>query len=390
MTKIDDITQDKIKRSARIQDVLEASGFRLRRNGASWICDCPFHQESTPGGFVVNTRDNYYHCFSCGASGDPIKFLREYEKMDYQTALRYLAAMYNIYIDDEPKPKVQVREPRQPIPPKQWVVWSNLEKYIKPYMHHSEDNVLLKWMMNLPMTEDQKRNLRNMIELYFVGTSLNGYTQGWTIWPQVDMNLKIRDMKFMAYKPDGHRDKTKNPNWMSSLLAKSGQFDRDTQEVRRCPFGLHLAKIFPKAEVCLVESEKTAVICSAFSDPNIKIWMAVGGLQSFKAHMLEPLIKAERYIVLYPDVDGMERWKEMMKAMDYPRMSMTANMRPEPNGLYNPTLDGPKADIADIMIRRMSGIEETEAEKVARRLGAPDKANDIKYMIDKLDLHLTL
>ena len=386
MAKIDDITQDKIKRSAKIADVLEASGFRLRRNGASWICDCPFHTEATPGGFVVNTRDNYYHCFSCGASGDPIKFLREYEKMDYQTALRYLAAMYNIYIDDQPTPKVEKREPRQPLPPKQWIVWSDLERFIKPYLHHAEQNPLLTWMLALPMQPEQKHQLRQMIELYFVGTSLQGYTKGWTIWPQVDMDLKIRDMKFMCYKPDGHRDKAHNPNWMSSILASNKQFDRDTQEVRRCLFGLHLAKLFTEAEVCIVESEKTAVICSAVCDPKQKRWMAVGGLQFFKAHMLEPLIQANRYIVLYPDADGMEQWREMMKTIGYGRMSMTAKMLPVPKGLYNPTLDGPKADIADIMIRLMHGIEETEAEKVARQLGAPDKAKDIQYLMDKLDL----
>ena len=68
-------------------------------------------------------------------------------------------------------------------------------------------------------------------------------------------------------------------------------------------------------------------------------------------------------------------------------MSMTSKMRSiDKGGLYNPTLDGPKADIADIMIRLMHGIEETEAEKVARQLGAPDKAKDIQYLMDKLDL----
>ena len=51
-------------------------------------------------------------------------------------------------------------------------------------------------------------------------------------------------------------------------------------------FGLHLAKVFADAEVCLVESEKTAVICSAFCDPNKKIWMACGGLQFFKPEMI--------------------------------------------------------------------------------------------------------
>lgn len=397
MSKIDDITKDKIKRSARIVDVMQQCGIELRRKGANYECLCPFHEDRHFGNFAVNARDNYYKCFSCGASGDPIKFLMEYEKMTYPDALRYIAAMYGIYIDDEPAPKVVKREPRQPLPPRKWVIW-NID-IVKPYMHHTEDNVLLTWMLNLPMGDDHLHNLRNMIELYFVGTSLKGNTAGWVIWPQVDMEMRVRDMKFMAYKPDGHRDKnrpapwdaskTYSTTWMKAMLVRAGQFDEDKCEVHHCLFGLHLAKFFPHAEVCLVESEKTALICSAFSDPHKKIWMACGGLRFFTTDMLEPLIKDNRYVVVYPDVDGAQSWSEAIKAIGYKNMSMTAKMRPiDKGGLYNPMLDEPKADIADIMIRLMHGIEETPAEVAARRLGSPESAKDLAHMIEKLDLQL--
>ena len=112
--------------------------------------------------------------------------------MDYPTALRHLAATYNIYIDEEPAPKVKrVCKPRPTIPTetkKKWIVWdlsNNKDTLIKPYMRHTESNALLTWMLNLPMSAEHKRNLRNMMELYFVGTSLNGYTKGWVMWPQV-------------------------------------------------------------------------------------------------------------------------------------------------------------------------------------------------------------
>lgn len=391
MPKIKEDIEQKIKTAASIVDVIEDAGIHLRRHGAQLICSCPFHEEKTIGGFVVNERGNYCHCFGCGKGGDPIKFVMEYHGKTYQEALRYIAAMYNIYVDEEPAPKVQQhkpREPRKPMPPRQWVVW-NLENMVKPYMHHAEQNPLLQWMLSLPMKEEHKRNLKHMIELYMVGTSLKGYTKGWTIWPQVDMDLRVRDMKFMAYKPDGHRDKSHNPNWMKAMLTKAGMFDDEKQEVHRCLFGLHMAKVFTDAEICLVESEKTAVLCSAFTDPNERIWMAVGGMQSFRPDMLEPLIRDKRYIVLFPDADGAERWAEMSKAIGYERMSTTGKMRTvEEGGLYNPVLDGPKADIADIMVRLMQGIEETEAEKVARRLGHPEAAETVDYMMKKLDLQL--
>lgn len=390
MPKIDDITKQKIKDAAKIEDVLSDAGFRLSRRGSRLTCVCPFHDDRSVGSFTVNTRDNFCYCFSCGASADPISFMMRYHNMKYPEALRYLAAMYNIYIDDGPMPKVEKREPRIPLPPREWMVWPM--ELVKPYMHHTEDNVLLTWMLKLPMNDAHKHNLRNMIELYFVGTSLKGYTKGWTIWPQVDMNMKLRDMKFMAYKPDGHRDKEHNPNWMSSMLARAGQFDADKYESRRCLFGLHLAELFPYAEVCLVESEKTAVICSAFSDPKRKIWMAVGGMQFFKAEMLEPLIENKRNIVVYPDVDGMDKWEEAVKAIGYDRMTMTVHMRTiEDGGLYIPTLDGPKADIADIMIRRMNGVEESETDKAARLLSAtPEQARNLAKLMNNLDLKVEM
>jgi len=395
MPKIKDDIVEKIKASANIVDVVEDAGFQLRRKGAHLECLCPFHADRNLGSFVVNERRNFYYCFSCEAKGDAIKFVMEYHKLSYRDALLYIAAIYNIYVeeDDHYKDMVAKREnykktfvPREPLPPLKWMVWPL--GYTEPYMHHAEDNVLLTWMRG-KLPEQFKSKLDDMIEQYRVGTSLKGYTAGWVIWPQIDMEMRLRDMKFMKYKADGHRDKEWNPNWMSSMLAKAGQMDADTYEARRCLFGLHLAKKYPKAQIALVESEKTALLCSAFCDPNIKIWMAVGGLKFFNAEMLDPLIRDNRDLVAYPDIDGMEKWQRAIDSIGYNLLTMTVNMRPvSEGGQYDPIKDGPKADIADIMIRLMSDIPETEAEKVARMLGAYDKVQDIAYMMDKLNLEI--
>ena len=388
MPKIDEHIAQRIKDSANIMDVMDDLGVQLHRRGAEYTGLCPFHHGSKLGNFKVNPRKNIATCFGdCCKTWNPIEATMEGLNMTYPEALRHLAATYNIYIDDEPRPKVKrVCKPRPPMPPepeKQWTVWS--VDLVKKYMHHP--NALTTWMLNLPMREEHKRNLRNMIQLYLVGTSLQGYTEGWVVWPQVDMNMKLRDMKLMRYLDDGHRDKKWTPNWMSSMLAKSGAWDSEHKKAVHCPFGLHLAHIFQNAEVCMVESEKTAVICSAFSNPEEKIWMACGGLKFFKPDMLEDLIKANRYIVVYPDADGAEKWAKVIEAIDYPRMSMTTKMRSvDEGGLYNPMLDGPKADIADIMIRIMHGVEETLAEKICRRLHAPDKVEVLGKLIGHFDM----
>ena len=397
MPKIDEHIAQKIKDSANIMDVMADLGVTLHKSGTEYVGLCPFHNGTKFVNFKVNPRKNIATCFGdCCKTWGPIDAVMEGMGLTYPEALRHLAASYNIYIDDEPKPQVKkVYKPRPPQPPepeKTWSVWPIA--FAKKYMH--EPNVLKTWMLNLPMADEHKQRLREMIEQYYVGTSMNGYTHGWVVWPYVDMKDRVRNMKFMHYHEDGHRDKKWNPNWMSAMLAKAKMWDSEKNKVVLCCFGEHLASKYPDAEVCLVESEKTAVICSAFCNPNKKIWMACGGLQFFKPEMIADLVNANRYIVVYPDVDGADKWAKVIEDIGYNRMSMTAKMRPVPAGLYDPALDGPKADIADIMIRIISNpvaaekvtdaMAETEAERIARELGAPDKAEAIQYMMDKLDL----
>lgn len=68
---------------------------KLTKKGHEFGGLCPFHQEKTPS-FTVNDDKGFYHCFGCGAHGDIIKFLTEYEKMEFQEALKYLASIAGI------------------------------------------------------------------------------------------------------------------------------------------------------------------------------------------------------------------------------------------------------------------------------------------------------
>ena len=384
MAKIDAQTEQKIKDSAKIADVMESCGFQLHRIGNEYECLCPFHDDQHMGNFKVNPRKNIYYCFSCGAHGDPIGFLQEYEGMKYGDALRYLAAMYGIFIDDSrPLPPVKKYVPRQPLPPTQRLVWQ--PQVSNRYAEHFRENNLVRWMLSLPWKPEDKAQLDVMLQLYRVGTSLAGNTKGWVVFPQIDLKMFIRDMKLMAYKEDGHRNKDSkySTNWMSALLKKDGQFDEDKYHVDRCLFGLHLARTFINAEVCLVESEKSAVLCSAFSDPEQRIWMATGGKDGLKPTMIKPLLEIGRSIVVYPDFDAYDDWTERVKAMDTPLVTVSQMVR-----RLHIASDGPKADIADIMVRLMSGIHETETDKAFRLLGIEDNPA-LADLIKQFDMKLS-
>jgi len=75
----------------RIDIVDFISGYvQLKKSGQNWKGVCPFHTEKTPS-FMVSQAKQIYHCFGCGAGGDVIGFLVNYERMSFPEALQVLA-----------------------------------------------------------------------------------------------------------------------------------------------------------------------------------------------------------------------------------------------------------------------------------------------------------
>jgi len=67
----------------------------LKRAGRSHKGLCPFHGEKTPS-FVVSEERNSFHCFGCGAGGDPISFVMQKENLGFIDALEHLAERNNL------------------------------------------------------------------------------------------------------------------------------------------------------------------------------------------------------------------------------------------------------------------------------------------------------
>jgi DNA primase len=80
---------DDLKQRTRIEDVIGAH-VSLKHAGRNLVGLCPFHSERTPS-FNVNTSEQYYHCFGCGAGGDVITFVMNYERLEYIEAIKMLA-----------------------------------------------------------------------------------------------------------------------------------------------------------------------------------------------------------------------------------------------------------------------------------------------------------
>ena len=63
---------------------------KLHKRGSTYMGLCPFHNEKTPS-FSVSQGKQMYYCFGCGAGGNVITFLMNYENATFPEALQELA-----------------------------------------------------------------------------------------------------------------------------------------------------------------------------------------------------------------------------------------------------------------------------------------------------------
>lgn len=95
---------DRIEVKDIIQDFVS-----LKKRGVNYIGLCPFHNEKTPS-FTVSPSKNIYKCFGCGRGGNGIDFLIEHEAYTYPEALRYVARLYNIELEETYRSPEKVQE----------------------------------------------------------------------------------------------------------------------------------------------------------------------------------------------------------------------------------------------------------------------------------------
>ena len=414
MPKIDEFTIEKIMDAAKIEEVISdclgsyspSNPNGLKKSGVRYKALCPFHDDKSMGSFIVYPKGNCYKCFSCGAKGGVIEFLMEHEKLSYPDALRWLGKKYSIPVDDVP---VNWTYTPKPAPPPLPTLHLPVELMLRTqYDATTESDNLIRWIYDgIRWDSVQIRRIPQVLMDYHVGHGKKGHTIFW----QLDEGGHVRTGKMMKYRTDGHRDKQSSWNfdWIHSVLERGtpklddhGQimrdehgdviydtdayrflYDNEKQEARITFFGMHLtqAAMYRHATIKLVESEKTAILMAiAYGNNASDLWMACGGLEMLTRERLKPLIDQGRRIILYPDRDGIDKWRKKVDSIGYDRLSIDTDpvlkwWRPE---------DGPKADIADVVVRMLNTSRPlTNIQDVATEMP------QVKPLIDKLDLEIT-
>ena len=137
----------------------------LKKRGANFLGNCPFHDEKTAS-FTVSKQKGIYKCFGCGAAGNAVKFVMEYSQMNYPEALKYLAEKYKIEVE-ETEQTSEEKEKRAETDSLQ-IVNNFANDHFKENLFKSEEG------QTIGMAYFKERGLReNTIERFELGYSID-------------------------------------------------------------------------------------------------------------------------------------------------------------------------------------------------------------------------
>lgn len=240
----------------------------------------------------------------------PITAWREATGQSWKTCVQELA---QIYLGEEGTTRQIPRRDQKPRP------------VPAPASHHDPANVART------LTKYEKNNfafyLRRLLGKDVADAAMSRYNVGtsarWggaTVFWQQDVQGHYRAGKIILYNQfTGRRDKAIPPTWAHDVMGL------EEFVLRQCFFGEHLLRTMPNALVRIVESEKTAIICSVLF-PKF-IWLATGGSNGLNADKWQVL--RGRNVELWPDLDVKldcyDLWEKKAKEMQREGISAVVN-----------------------------------------------------------------
>jgi hypothetical protein len=228
---------------------------------------------------------------------------------------------------------------------------------LKDSLTNYDNNNLVLFLRTILSPEE----LMRIINKYSIGTS--GHWPRSTVFWQIDTQGRIRTGKIMQYDPvSGHRIKqpSNRIGWIHTLL------NEPNYNLTQCFFGEHLLAD-SRGKVAIVESEKTAIIASAFL-PDLT-WLASGGVSILNPSRCSCL--QGREVILFPDAMAYDKWKIVADKLKPLCKKISVSDLLEKRATAQEKEEG--LDIADYLIR----------EALSRSITTPVHAmNDITPPLD--------
>lgn len=91
-------------------DIVEVVDHRvkLKKSGKNYSACCPFHDEKTPS-FTVSPDKQFFYCFGCGANGNAIGFIMDYERLSFPESVEQLARLAGLEVPREVQSEAQAQ-----------------------------------------------------------------------------------------------------------------------------------------------------------------------------------------------------------------------------------------------------------------------------------------
>lgn len=193
------------------------------------------------------------------------------------------------------------------------------------------------WFESLPFDGDL---IQQVLADYYVGATLKdaiiagiNYGPAAVFW-MIDEQQRVHDAKLIAYTCDGHRVQ----GWGNSMrsICEKTKVGPQLEQTEKVLFGLHLISRHPEKTICIVESEKSSLVC-ALRYPE-HLWLATGGCSNLQSSKLRPLMN--RRLVIFPDSGEYHKWTKRMEESGHKQYTVVKMLEDyEPN-----------TDIADVIL----------------------------------------
>jgi DNA primase len=149
---------NKITSKLDIVEIVSSSGVTLTKKGANYVGLCPFHDDKNPS-LTVSPDKQIYKCFSCGAGGDAIKYIKEKENIPFIDAVKKAADLAGISVNIESKySDEQMRY---------FEIMENAKDFYQLYLNNTKDGIAaLEYLKNRDIDQD-------LINRFQIGLSSN-------------------------------------------------------------------------------------------------------------------------------------------------------------------------------------------------------------------------
>lgn len=145
---------DIIDSQVKIEDVI-SEFIHIEKKGNNYVALCPFHSDSNPS-LIISPTKKIFKCFSCGSGGGTIKFVQNYENLNFIEALKRVSTISGINWKDYISEKKIKIDPEKELIKKINLEASNFFKFNLVNLLNTKDENIIKKYIN-------KRNLDNKI-----------------------------------------------------------------------------------------------------------------------------------------------------------------------------------------------------------------------------------